>query len=297
MSHELRTPLNAILGYAQLMRSDSTLSEDTAEGLAVIERNARVQAQIVEDILDVSRLVSGKMRLDVQSVDLAAVIAAALETCKPAADAKDIRLVRLLDPLAGPVNGDPARLQQCFWNLISNSIKFSPRGARVQVVLQRVNSHVEIAVSDTGQGIKPEFLPHVFERFRQEDGTTSRRAGGLGLGLSIVKSLVELHGGSIVAKSEGEGRGATFTISLPLAPLHIAEPKPDRQHPRSPRAVPAYQRTSLAGLTILAVDDEPDARELVRRLLEDCGANVVLAGSAEEALARLDADGSGGSAD
>jgi PAS domain S-box-containing protein len=292
LSHELRTPLNAILGYAQLMGRDPSLSDDAAEGLAVIERNARVQAQIVEDILDVSRLVAGKMRLDVQPVDLPAVIAAALETCKPAADAKAIRLTRLIDPQAGPVSGDPARLQQCVWNLVSNSIKFSPKGARVQVVLQRVNSHVEIAVSDTGQGIKPDFLPHVFERFRQADGTTTRRSGGLGLGLGIVKSLVELHGGNVRAHSDGEGRGATFTISLPLAPVSGPDSEPERRHPKSPRAVsPAYERLSLKGVTVLSVDDEPDARELVRRLLVECGATVVTAGSAEEALAAMDAGG------
>ncbi|HEX8915242.1 MAG TPA: PAS domain S-box protein, partial [Humisphaera sp.] len=289
LSHELRTPLNAILGYAQLLRRDPAIGVDTAEGLAVIERNARVQAQIVEDILDVSRIVSGKMRLDVQRVDLPAVIDAALDTCRPAADARGVRVVRLVDPDAGPVNGDPARLQQCVWNLVANSIKFSPKGARVQVVLRRVESHVEVAVGDTGQGIRPDFLPHVFDRFRQADASTTRRTGGLGLGLSIVKSLVELHGGTVRAHSDGEGRGATFTISLPLAPLDPPGGGPDRRHPRAPREAAPYEGPSLAGIRVLAVDDEPDARDLVRRLLEDCGASVVTAGSAAEGLAALDA--------
>jgi PAS domain S-box-containing protein len=290
LSHELRTPLNAIMGYAHLLRRDPTLGPDAAEGVAVIERNARVQAQIVEDILDVSRIVSGKMRLDVQPVELRSVIEAAIETCVPAAEAKGIRLVRLLDPHAGPITGDPARLQQCVWNLVSNSIKFSPRGARVQVVLQRVNSHVEIVISDTGQGIKPEFLPYVFDRFRQADASTTRQASGLGLGLSIVKSLVEMHGGTVQAKSEGENRGATFTITLPLSLVHTSPPDPERRHPRAPhgRDVP-YQPLSLEGLTVLTVDDESDARDLVRRLLEDCGAKVVTAASAEEAIRLLDA--------
>jgi PAS domain S-box-containing protein len=289
LSHELRTPLNAIMGYAHLLRRDQTLSADAAEGVAVIERNARVQAQIVEDILDVSRIVSGKMRLDVQPVDLHAVIEAAVETCIPAADAKGIRLARLLDPLAGPVSGDPARLQQCVWNLVSNSIKFSPRGGRVQVVLQRVDSHVEILISDTGQGIKPEFLPYVFDRFRQADASTTRQASGLGLGLSIVKSLVELHGGTVQARSEGENRGATFIIRLPLSLVQASPPDPQRRHPRAPRESEiSYQPLSLEGLTVLTVDDESDARDLVRRLLEECGAKVVTAGSVDEAMRVLD---------
>ena len=289
LSHELRTPLNAIMGYAHILRRDPSLSPDALEGISVIERNARVQAQIVEDILDVSRIVSGKMRLDVQPVNLQAVIEAAMETCTPAADAKGIRLAKLLDPLAGPVSGDPARLQQCIWNLVSNSIKFSSRGGRVQVVLQRVNSHIEIVVSDTGQGIKPQFLPYVFDRFRQEDASTTRHASGLGLGLSIVKSLVEMHGGTIAARSEGENQGATFTISLPLSLAHPPDTDEQRHHPRTPREpISHFQPLSLKGLTVLAVDDETDARDLMRRLLEECGASVFTAGSAREALAVLD---------
>lgn len=289
LSHELRTPLNAILGYSQILRSDSSLTPDLQEGLAVIERNARVQAQIVEDILDVSRIVSGKMRLEMQRVNLRDVIEAALETCKPAADAKGIRIGTILDSMAGPVSGDPARLQQCVWNLVSNAIKFSPRGARVQVTLQRVDSHVEVTVSDTGQGISPDFLPFVFDRFRQADGSTTRRTAGLGLGLAIVKSLVEMHGGTIVAASEGENRGATFAISLPLPSVQVGQ---DRRpsDPSSPAWQPLTDRDPLLlkGVKVLVVDDESDARALVRRLLRGCGAAVVTAGSAREALVMLD---------
>jgi CheY-like chemotaxis protein len=229
------------------------------------------------------------MRLDVQPVNLRSVIEAAMETCSPAADAKGIRLVKLLDPLAGPVSGDPARLQQCIWNLVSNSIKFSGKGARVQVVLQRVNSHIEIIVSDTGQGIKSEFLPYVFDRFRQEDASTTRLASGLGLGLSIVKSLVEMHGGTVAARSEGENHGATFTVRLPQSLVHTPDTDEQRHHPRAPgEPTMHFQPLSLKGLTVLAVDDEADARDLMRRLLEECGARVVTAGSAKEALAAMD---------
>jgi signal transduction histidine kinase len=216
VSHELRTPLNAILGWSHLLRTGAMTAAQNQQGLEVIERNARAQIQLIEDLLDMSRIISGKMRLDIQSVDPAAFIEAAIETVKPAAEAKGIRLSPLLDPGAGPVNGDPGRLQQVVWNLLSNAIKFTARDGRIQVVLERVNSHVEIAVADTGVGIKPEFLPHVFDRFRQEKGARTRSATGLGLGLSIVKHLVELHGGSVRAVSAGEGQGATFTVCLPL---------------------------------------------------------------------------------
>jgi CheY-like chemotaxis protein len=197
----------------------------------------------------------------------------------------------VLDPLAGPVSGDPARLQQVFWNLLTNAIKFTPRGGRVQVVLERVNSHLEVSVIDTGEGIRPEFLPHVFDRFRQADATTTRRHGGLGLGLSIVKQLVELHGGSVRAKSAGQGHGATFTVSLPLAVIH-PDPAPEdgRRHPKSGGSAPALVAdlcAEIAGVKVLVVDDEPDARALIRRLLEDCGAAVATAASAAEAMEAL----------
>jgi PAS domain S-box-containing protein len=294
LSHELRTPLNAILGWSQVVRRNPADAAGLAEGLAVIERNARTQAQIIEDLLDMSRIVSGKVRLDVQRIDLAAAVRAAVETVKPAADAKAVRLQVVLDPHAGPVSGDANRLQQVFWNLLSNAVKFTPRGGRVQVLLERVNSHIEVAVVDTGEGISPEFLPHVFDRFRQQDGSTTRRHGGLGLGLAIVKQLVELHGGTVRAKSAGAGQGSTFTVDLPLTVVHPEEPPAaERRHPR--RGTGAASDVPdlcalLAGVRVLVVDDEPDARALVKRVLEDCGAVVTAVGSAAEAVPRVAAD-------
>ncbi|HEY1067152.1 MAG TPA: response regulator, partial [Pirellulales bacterium] len=205
LSHELRTPLNAILGWARILQMGPFDAAALHEGLETIERNSKVQAQLIEDLLDLSRIISGKLRLDVQRVVLVDVIEAALAAVVPAAEAKQIRISRVLDPLAGPVSGDPARLQQIVWNLLSNAVKFTPAGGRIQVLLERVNSHVEISVSDTGQGVRPDFLPYVFDRFRQADASTTRRHGGLGLGLSIVRQLVEMHGGSVRAKSPGEG--------------------------------------------------------------------------------------------
>ncbi len=285
VSHELRTPLNAILGYAQLLRRKAE-EPDLARGLEVIERNARVQAGIIDDLLDMSRIVSGKLRLDVQAVDLTQVIEAAVQTVSPAAQAREIRLAKTLDPLAGPVSGDPARLQQVVWNLLANAVKFTPKGGRVQVVLSRVNSHVEIAVSDTGRGIAPEFLPYVFDKFRQSDATAARAHGGLGLGLAIVKSLVEMHGGSVRAHSPGEGAGATFVVELPRSAAHPPG-EHDREHPTAGAAGSAAalpRHLDLAGVTVLAVDDEHDSRALVQRILEEHGARVLPAASAAEAL-------------
>ena len=285
VSHELRTPLNAILGWSQVLRARGYSDQDLVDGLEVIERNTRVQTQLIEDLLDMSRIISGKIRLDVQQVDLPEVIKSAVASVQHSADARGIRLAVVLDPLAGPVRGDPSRLQQCFWNLLTNAIKFTPRNGRVQVSLQRVNSHVEVSVSDNGQGIKPEFLPHIFERFRQGDASTTRRHGGLGLGLSIVKHLIELHGGRISAKSAGEGQGATFAIDLPIMVIH-PEDATQRMHGGTDQYAPVDQ-PSLEGIKVLAVDDEPDARTLIKRVLEDCGAKVVLAGSASEGLELL----------
>ena len=231
VSHELRTPLNAILGWAHLLRTAEMTEAQVHQGLEVIERNARAQTQLIEDLLDMSRIISGKMRLDVQSVDPTGFVEAAVETVRPAAEAKQIRLGTLLDPGAGPITGDPNRLQQVVWNLLSNAIKFTPREGRVQVVLERVNSHIEIAVADTGVGIKPEFLPHVFDRFRQAKTSPTRPAAGLGLGLSIVKHLVELHGGSVRVISAGDGQGATFTVCLPLTVVQRDGEPGRRQHP------------------------------------------------------------------
>jgi signal transduction histidine kinase/DNA-binding response OmpR family regulator len=289
LSHELRTPLNAIVGWSQIIRLAPDRVKDVTEGIEVIERNARAQTQIIEDLLDMSRIINGKLRLDVQRVDLASVIREAAGTVTPAANAKGIRLLLTLDPLAGPVSGDPNRLQQVFWNLLTNSIKFSPRGERVHVLLERVDSHLEVSVIDTGEGIDPEFLPHVFDRFRQADATTTRKHGGLGLGLAIVKQLVEMHGGTIRAKSPGKGQGSTFVVALPLTVVHPEPtPHPERRHPNA-RTMQASldRRARIAGARVLVVDDEPDARNLLRRLLEECDAKVITASTADAALALL----------
>ena len=290
LSHELRTPLNAILGWSHLLRSGGKDRADLLKGLETIERNARIQTQLIEDLLDMSRITSGKLRLDVQSISPVPFIDAAMETVKPAADAKGIRLEKFLDPLAGPIAGDPARLQQVVWNLLSNAIKFTRKDGRVEVVLRRVDSHIEISVADTGIGIDARFMPHLFERFRQGDASTTRSFGGLGLGLSIVKSLVELHGGTVAAASPGEGLGTTVTVRLPVnavhRPAHAAEDELD------PSAGPGEARVvagELSGIRVLVVDDQADARILISRLLQDSGAEVQTAASADEAL-RLLAD-------
>ncbi|CAN5420945.1 hypothetical protein BH09PLA1_BH09PLA1_34150 [soil metagenome] len=289
VSHELRTPLNAILGWSQILRTADPSGPDLAEGLDVIERNARVQAQIIEDLLDMSRIISGKVRLDLQRVDLPAVVDTAVESMRPSAVAKGVSLHKVLDPLAGPVSGDPSRLQQVIWNLISNAIKFTPSGGRVAVALERLDSHVEISVSDTGEGIKHDFLPSVFDRFRQAEGATTRRHGGLGLGLSIVKQLTELHGGTVSAKSPGEGQGATFRVALPLAALREQDGQGDRPAPQSKnnQAHAEWEAPSLREVSVLMVDDEPDSRRLIGRVLEKCDAVVTPASSAAEALTLL----------
>jgi len=289
LSHELRTPLNAIFGWARLLRSGKVDPEDREDGLDAIERNSRVLTELVEDLLDISRIVSGKLRLDVQRTHLAEIIEAAWASVTPAAAAKGVRIHKVLDSLAGPVSGDPARLQQIVWNLLANAVEFTPKGGQVQVLLERVNSHVEISVIDTGQGIKPEFLPHVFERFRQADASTTRQHGGLGLGLAIVKHLVEMHGGTVRAKSPGEGQGATFTVSLPIIVIHHQEAEPEKVRLKQPEAAELESpRDALAGVRVLVVDDEADARVLVKRALADCGAEVRVAETVAEALQVLE---------
>lgn len=289
VSHELRTPLNAILGYAQVLRHADADKQEVAEGLDVIERNARVQAQIIEDILDMSRIVSGKLRLDMQQVNLAGVIDAALQTVQPTADAKRIQIVRPGDPVIAMVTGDAARLQQIVWNLLNNAIKFTSDGEQVRIGLARVEAHLELAISDNGRGIGSAFLPYVFDKFRQADATTTRKHGGLGLGLAIVKNLVELHGGVIGVDSAGEGHGATFVVKLPLASVHGESPSDSFSYTRvSSMPAPLRDRPSLVGFHVLVVDDERDTRELVRRLIEDCDATVTTAASAIEALQQLD---------
>jgi PAS domain S-box-containing protein len=285
LSHELRTPLNAILGWSQLLRRADGDGELLAEGIQVIERNTRVQVQLIEDLLDMSRIISGKIRLHVGSVDPASFIDAAIQTVEPSAAAKGIRLVKQLSAPGASVLGDPARLQQVIWNLLSNSIKFTPAGGTVAVIVELANQQVEIRVRDTGQGIDPQFLPHVFERFRQADASTTRAHGGLGLGLAIVKYLVELHGGRISASSDGPDRGSTFTISLPA--LNATKSDTDEQEKTlQPSLSNGTDRNSnlLRGIKILVVDDEPDARRLIKRLLEGYQARVFTAESAAAAL-------------
>ncbi len=289
LSHELRTPLSAILGWTQVLRLRTTEDEDLQQALETIERNARVQTQLIEDLLDMSRITSGKVRLDIQPVEPLTFIEAAIETVRPAADAKNIRLQKLLDPTAGPVSGDPGRLQQVIWNLLSNAIKFTPKGGKVQVLLERVNSHIEISVADTGIGIRPEYLNHIFERFRQMDASTTRKYGGLGLGLSIVKHLVELHGGSVFATSPGEGQGTTFSVHLPVTVVHRSSEIAERLHPKALMPLPADLKPSdLNDVRVLVVDDEPDARALIQRVLGDCGADVMATGDPNEAMAIIE---------
>jgi PAS domain S-box-containing protein len=289
LGHELRTPLNAILGWSQLLKAGTSSGENFAEGLAAIERNARAQTRIIEDLLDMSRIISGKVQMEVRPVELPRVIDAAIESVRPAAEAKGIHLHRVLDSGAGPVMGDPGRLQQVTWNLLSNAIKFTPKGGHVQVVLDRVDSQVEVRVSDTGQGIRPDFLPQVFDRFRQANGSTTRRHAGLGLGLSIVKHLVELHGGTVTASSRGEGQGATFTVRLPLSIVRAPEeevPSVGRPTAVVDGAVDC-ERADISGVRVLVVDDEPDALALMKRLLEECDALVATASCVSEALEAL----------
>lgn len=278
VSHDLRSPLNAILGWTRMLRSQNLDAAMTEKALETIERSANAQSQLIEDILDSSRIISGKLRLDVRHVNPAEVIQGALDVVKPSADAKHVRLQSILNPGASPVSGDPDRLQQVMWNLLSNAIKFSPKGGIVQVRLERINSHVEITVADNGQGINPEFLPFVFERFRQAN-ISGRRQGGLGLGMTITRQLVELHGGTIRAESSGEGKGATFTVELPIA--ISARPRElhswgDMEHLET--------LPTLNGLHVLVVDDERDARELLTELLTRAGARVSAAGTVAEGV-------------
>ncbi len=291
VSHELRTPLTAILGWSRMLQTGQLDERMSARALDAIERNAESQNQLIGDLLDFSRIISGKIRLDVGPVDPSSVIEASIDVVSPAADAKGIRLQTVLDPKAGPVSGDPERLQQVMWNLLSNAIKFTPQGGRVQVRLARVNSSVEINVSDTGQGIEAEFLPYVFERFRQADTTTTRRQSGLGLGMAITKHLVELHGGTIRAESPGGGQGTTFTLRLPVMIVHHAEHVPDaaverRLAPGEEQAPPA-QLARLDGIHVLIVDDELDTRELLSAILAQSGAVVTAATGVVDALDKL----------
>jgi PAS domain S-box-containing protein len=289
LSHELRTPLNAVLGYVRMLRLGSLPPDKTKTALDVVERNASALKQIIEDVVDVSRIVEGRLRLNVEPTDLPAILRECSATVMPAADAKGVRVESVIDPLTPPVSGDPERIQQIVWNLLSNAIKFTPRGGKIQFRLARVNSHVEITVSDTGQGIPADFLPFIFERFRQGDATFSREQGGLGLGLAIAKQLAELHGGTIAAASDGPGHGATFTVKLPLMILQTATSESDRREQRrADRYPPATTAIpQLVGVHVLAVDDELDSLNLLRAVLEGAGATVTVSGSGAAALAAV----------
>jgi PAS domain S-box-containing protein len=287
LSHELRTPLNAILGYSRMLRTGMLPPDRHEKAIETIERNATSLTQIVEDVLDVSRIVSGKIRLNVQPVDFPEIVWNAIDAVTPAADAKNIRIEAVIDPHAAPIAGDPERLQQILWNLLSNAVKFTGKAGKVQVRLERVNSYVELSVSDTGVGISPEFLPHVFERFRQADAGIARERGGLGLGLSIARQLTEMHGGTIEAASGGVGQGATFRLKMPLMIIHTVREDTTRVHPRSPSRAGAIPIEDLEKVHILAVDDDVDALSLVAELLEAAGARVSTARSAEDALRQV----------
>jgi PAS domain S-box-containing protein len=284
LSHELRTPLTAMLGWAKVLLRKHDDPQTTIRGLEAIERNAAAQARLIDDLLDMNRIVSGKLRLEMQPTDLGEVAQAAVEAVRPSADAKELRLQLLVDPLAGPIQGDPARLQQVVWNLLTNAVKFTPPGGSIELTLRRLDTGLELQVADSGVGISPQFLPHVFDRFRQGDASTTRRHGGLGLGLSIARQLVELHGGSITAASGGEGRGARFSVRLPLAQART----PAVLRSEATGAAGPLASVSLQGLTLLLVDDEADGRELVAQVLRDSGATVHQAASAQEALAMLE---------
>jgi PAS domain S-box-containing protein len=278
LSHELRTPLNAILGWARMLRMGPSDAQRHERGLVIVERNARAQARLIDDLLDVSRIITGKLTLDVRSVDLPAVVEAAIDAMRPAADAKGVRLHLSLDRLLPSCSGDPQRLQQVASNLISNAVKFTPAGGEVSVDLHRIGSQIELHVRDTGQGIAPDFLPYVFDRFRQADASTTKIHMGMGLGLSIVKSLVEMHGGTVRAQSGGPKAGATFIVTLPMKSLS------DDERYSLPPPMPLV---SLKGTYLLVTDDDDDNRELLRVALEDAGAEVTAVCSAAEAMAAI----------
>jgi hypothetical protein len=290
LSHELRSPLSAILGWTQLLLRDELPKDPDAQkrAIEVIDRNARAQVQLIDDLLDLSRIITGKLRLDFHQVSFASVVEAALDSAKPAADAKGIRLTAMLGASRDIISADGGRLQQVVWNLLTNAIKFTPKGGRVQVLLQRVDSHLELSVSDTGIGIPATYLSQVFDRFSQQDSSTTRVFGGLGLGLAICKQLVELHGGSIRAASQGEGKGATFFVQLPLSIVQLEDESSPRIHPTT--EIQPGENLSLPrldGVHVFTVDDEPDARDLLRAVLEGQGATVTSFASAEDALVAL----------
>ncbi|HUP29735.1 MAG TPA: ATP-binding protein [Usitatibacter sp.] len=288
VSHELRTPLNSIAGWAHMLSTGKLDAATMERAVQAIVRNARMQTKLIDDILDFARIISGKLRLDVGPVDLAPIVDAALEGVAPAAQAKSIHIDRVVDAGVGPISGDADRVQQILWNLLTNAVKFTPTGGRVQLKLSRSATHAQIAVSDTGRGISAEFLPFVFERFRQADDSAARREGGLGLGMSITRHLVELHGGTIQVASEGEGRGATFTLCLPL--MDAAPAVGTERALGAPTATAAAEPPSLAGLHVLVAEDDREGRELLVAILGRSGARVSSAASAAEAFERFEAE-------
>jgi PAS domain S-box-containing protein len=287
VSHELRTPLNAILGWAKMLTAREFDERRARSALETIERNAIAMAQLIEDLLDMSRVISGKLRIEVQPVELYKVVEAAMDAIRPAAMAKSVELVSTLDTTLPPILGDPTRLQQVVWNLLSNAVKFTPKGGRVHAVLRRADSSLEISVSDNGKGIAPAFLPNVFDAFRQEDASPSRARGGLGLGLAITRQLVELHGGQITAQSEGEGLGATFSVELPIAAVASSSERLRRSAREFSADFTFNKPEQLRGLRVLTVDDDDDARRLVATILEECGCVVRTADSVASALAQF----------
>jgi signal transduction histidine kinase/ActR/RegA family two-component response regulator len=292
VSHELRTPLNAILGWTRMLRTGAVEPKALTRVLETIERNARAQTQLVEDILDVSRIIAGKLRVNIQKTDLHMVARAALDAVRPAAEAKGVVLSAVMQEGSADFCGDPDRLQQVIWNLLSNAIKFTPKDGTVELRIERVRSHVQISVTDTGAGIPADALPHVFNRFWQADSSITRAQGGLGLGLAIVRHLVEVHGGTVQAESAGEGKGARFTVRMPLrAVAPEAEPEPERaengSRPKPVAEPPVIADRLLAGLDVLVVDDEADARELVTAVLSRCGADVRSSSTVEDAIAQV----------
>ncbi len=287
LSHELRTPLNAVLGYARMLRTGAIAEDKSVHALEVIDRNAVALAQIVEDVLDVSRIVSGKTRLDMQLTDLVRLVKNAISTIMPAADAKGLKVETSFDSFVGPISADANRLQQVIWNLLSNAVKFTPRGGRIQVRVAHVDGSAEIVVSDSGVGIPREFLPHIFERFRQADSGVTRRHGGLGLGLAIARHLVEMHGGMIAAESDGRDKGATFRVTLPVMMADQASRLGAKSDAHSKRRDKSGD-LQLEGIRVMVVDDDDDALRLVRDILESAGANVVTVGSAAAALEQLE---------
>ena len=289
LSHELRTPLTAILGWCNVLRRRKNLTElDIKDAVETIHRNAKSQAQIIEDLLDMSRIVSGKVRLETDDIDLGDLVEVAVDGIRPAAAAKGLAIQLLRDRRTGLVNADAARLQQVLWNLLTNAVKFTPANGQIRVSLQRVKNQVELVVQDSGIGIRPDFLPFVFERFRQEDGSTTREHGGLGLGLSIARNLVELHGGTIRAESAGPNRGTTFTVRLPAASVPLQKP---RESESGGLSTGEYMSLNLGDVVVLIVDDEPDGRTLLARLLTDLGARVLVASGAEQGLQILEQQG------